>query len=351
MPAYTDHHVHFLATVAARLSVDVTAAHSVLDMVGLIAARRPAGTGWVRAWGYDEAFWQPRCHPTRADLDDALPGRPLVLHHRSGHAAVLNSAALAEIGLAHHPDGVLFDRHDLLGRVPRLDPSSMSAAAARVSSDWSESGVVAFTDATHTNGIEDLELLASWVADGTIGQEVTAMIGPSATGSAPGFGGRVGGVRVGPVKLMAPDHATIAAAHAAGYPVAVHVVDIDALDVTVDAFSSSPAPPGTVDRIEHAALCLPEQVGRVADCGATVVVNPSFLVYRRAKYEAELSAVERPWLIRLASWRQAGVAVRAGSDSPVTPSRPAEMIEAAMAHPFSAAESLDHVEASALLAI
>jgi predicted amidohydrolase YtcJ len=352
---YTDHHVHFLAAVAARLSVDVTSAR---DGPGLVAAISDGatGSGWVRAWGYEEWRLAGGRGPTRDDLDRAVPGRPVVLHHRTGHAAVLNSAALREIGQPDHPDGVLIDRHDLLDRVPRLDPAPMRAAAEELSAAWQAAGVGAFVDATHTNGIGELELLADWCARGVIRQAVTAMVGPDHVGSVPGYGGRVGAVTVGAVKLMPTPGglggiaAKVAAAHESGFPVAVHVVEIDVLDATLDGLQRSAPPDGTDDRIEHNALSLPEQVGRIAESKAVVVVNPSFLAQRRGKYETELTPLERTWLIRMGSLRRAGVVLRAGSDAPVTASRPDQMIRAAVAHPFAADESLGQAEAEMLVA-
>jgi predicted amidohydrolase YtcJ len=353
---YTDHHVHVLASAAARLSVDVSAARSLAEIGAAIragAVRAPRG--WVRAWGYEEWALVERRHPRREDLDLMVRARPMVVHHRTGHAAVLNSAALAEVGEGDHPDGVLFDRHDVLSRVPRLDPAELSAAAGALSGEWEDAGVASVVDATHTNGPGELETLAGWCAKGVIRQAVTAMVGAGHIGALPPFGAGVGPVRVGPVKLM-PSPAdlgslsrAVAAGHAAGHPVAVHVVAVDVLEATLDAFGASPPPPGTVDRIEHNALCLPEQVGRIAACGAMVVVNPSFLLHRRPKYEQELGAVEQEWLIRIASLVRAGIEVRAGSDSPVVPCRPAEIMAAATAHPFVPAESVSREEAERLL--
>ncbi len=58
-------------------------------------------------------------HPTRADLDQAVPDRPAVLYHTSLHACVLNSAALRAAGFADHqpdPPGGAFGR-DSEGRL------------------------------------------------------------------------------------------------------------------------------------------------------------------------------------------------------------------------------------------
>jgi predicted amidohydrolase YtcJ len=355
---YTDHHVHTLASAAARLSVDVSTARSLAEMAAAIRAAASGPTaGWMRAWGYEEWALADRRHPTRQDLDAASRARPLVVHHRSGHVAVLNSVALAEVGEDGHPDGVLFDRHDLLSRVPRLDSGALASAAARVSAEWEGDGVTAVVDATHTNGPEEIETLAGWWDKGVLRQRVTAMVSAGHAHAVAPYGASVDGVRIGAVKLMpspasfdgAALAASVAAAHAAGFPVAVHVVEVDGLDAALAAFEASPPPPGTVDRIEHNALCLPEQVGRIAACRAMVVVNPSFLLHRRPKYERELAPVERGWLIRMRSLVDAGIEVRAGSDAPVVPSRPAEIIAAAMAHPFAPGESLGAEAAEALL--
>lgn len=349
-----DHHVHFLSTVAARLSLDVSSARTLAELEAAVRHAAPApGSGWIRAWGYDEAFLIEGRHPVTADLDRARPDVPVVLHHRTGHAAVLNTRALRAIG---HPDpgpggGLLIDRHDLLARVPRLDPARMRDAAREVSAAWAGRGIGAFVDATATNGPADLDLLAGWCRDGVIVQQVTAMVSCRHLQSTPGYGSAVGAVRVGHAKVMpGPDLApTVEAAHAAGFPVAVHVTEIDVLESTLDAMEASPPPPGRADRIEHASLSLPDQVRRIAERRAAVVVNPSFLLHRRRKYERELQPVERAWLIRIRSFIDAGIEVRAGSDSPVTPAAPAEMVAAATAHPFSPGESVDPLSAARLL--
>lgn len=353
---YTDHHVHLLSTAAARLSVDVSEATS-FEQIGraVTAAADPAGGRWVRAWGYEEWALDEHRHPTRAELDRVAGGRPLVLHHRSGHVAVLNSPALEEVGEGDHPDGVLFDRHDVLSRVPPLPRPRLRAAVASVSREWSAAGIGSVMDATHTNGAAELEMLAGWVAEGSITQRVTAMLSVGSVGSLPPYRSSVGPVRVGPVKIMPTPGSTddlparVAAAHRWGYPVAVHVVEIEVLDATLRSLELSPPPDGTTDRIEHNSLCLPEQVAQIAGCKAMVVVNPGFLLHRRRKYEQQVSEVERPWLVRIGSLLRAGIHVRAGSDSPVTPSRPSEIMAAAMSHPFAAGESVSRGMAEALL--
>lgn len=65
--------------------------------------------------GYVEYKLREKRHPTRVDLDEAVPGRPAVLYHTSLHACVLNTAALREAGFDDRqpgPPGGAFGRDD-----------------------------------------------------------------------------------------------------------------------------------------------------------------------------------------------------------------------------------------------
>src|SRR6201996_7163467 len=78
------------------------------------AGRTPDGS-WVTGAGYVEYKLREDRHPTRADLDAAVPDRPAVVYHTSLHACVLNSAALRAAGLADgqpDPPGGAFSRDD-----------------------------------------------------------------------------------------------------------------------------------------------------------------------------------------------------------------------------------------------
>src|SRR6201996_7099064 len=78
------------------------------------AARTSAGS-WVTGAGYVEYKLREGRHPTRADLDAAVPDRPAVVYHTSLHACVLNTAALRAAGFADQqpdPPGGAFGRDD-----------------------------------------------------------------------------------------------------------------------------------------------------------------------------------------------------------------------------------------------
>ncbi|HMH94060.1 MAG TPA: amidohydrolase family protein, partial [Streptosporangiaceae bacterium] len=76
------------------------------------SSRTPAGS-WVTGSGYVEYRLREGRHPTREDLDQAVPDRPAVVYHTSLHACVLNSAALRAAGFEDRqpdPPGGAFGR-------------------------------------------------------------------------------------------------------------------------------------------------------------------------------------------------------------------------------------------------
>ncbi|WP_419922226.1 amidohydrolase family protein [Candidatus Poriferisodalis sp.] len=375
-PGYLDDHLHLLACAAARRSVDVSDAASIPDMLALVRravrGRSDHGSGgdmaadaWLRAWGYDDALLVERRHPTVAELDAATADRPTVLHHITGHVAVVNTAAAHALGLA--AADVLTERHDLLARVPRPDRSTTVAAVGEVLVELAAAGFTACTDTTHTNDVAALELLAdASAAEPSV--EITAMIGcdrldtlgdvsfgMDVTGSRAAAAAQGQGcVRVGHVKVMPPHDdegvvaEMVAVARDRGFPVAVHAMDIDTLQATLDALEAQPPSQPEPDRIEHCALALPEQLDRIARLGIAVVTQPSFVTRRAQKYQEQLSAIEQGWLWPLASLVRRGIRVTFSSDAPTVPADPQEWIEAATSRTLAPAERVDRTTARRL---
>ena len=54
---------------------------------------------WVIGWGYDPDLLDEKRHPNKMDLDATFPDNPVFLMHVSGHMGVINSVALAKIGM------------------------------------------------------------------------------------------------------------------------------------------------------------------------------------------------------------------------------------------------------------
>ena len=123
IPGLIDAHCHvtdvgYLAAAADCSQPSAPDIATIQARLADAAGRTPDGA-WVTGGGYAEYKLRENRHPTRADLDQAVPGRPAVLYHTSLHACVLNTAALREAGLADgqpDPPGGAFGR-DSEGRL------------------------------------------------------------------------------------------------------------------------------------------------------------------------------------------------------------------------------------------
>jgi predicted amidohydrolase YtcJ len=353
LPGLHDHHVHLRALAAAQASAQVgpeqvrTAAELTTRLRARDAAL-PAGA-WLRCVGYHESVAGPL---DRWALDRMLPnpGRPVRVQHRTGALWVVNSAALARLGLdresgrAPGHTGVERDADGrATGRLWRMDrwlgdrvparPADLAAGLAAVSARAAARGVTGFTDATPGASETDVAGLAAATADGTIGQRLLCMARADVRG--PGGGPRF---RLGPVKIMLDDDTLpsldelagqVHRAHAARRAVAVHCVTRVQLVLTLAALDLAGRRPG--DRIEHGAVIPAETVPALR--GLTVVSQPHFVAERGAQYATDVAPADRPDLWRLRTLIDGGVAVAAGSDAPFGGADPWPVLRAAVSRP------------------
>jgi predicted amidohydrolase YtcJ len=353
LPGFVDPHVHLLAAAAALRSVDCSpgTARSIADIQRLIAAAADATDGWVRAVGYDESALREARHPTRWDLDEAAPDRPVRLLHRSGHAVVLNSRALAIAGIRidseeppggvidrriedGEPTGLLIDMDTTVDRyVPPLPFDDLVEGMRLFNQAVIRAGVTAVQDMTHTNDAERLRLLEDVCqAAGFVPHRL-----PPAT--RPGMPG------AGPVKLMLAEaggisraqakglNVAVGEAHAAGRQVAVHAVTVAAVDAALDAIEAALEHHPRADhrhRVEHASICPPPLAARAAGLGVVVVSNPAFLHAGGERYRRTVAPEDLPHLYAAGLLAARGVTVAAASDAPVTSAEPLIGIAAAI---------------------
>src|SRR6516165_2947131 len=174
IPGLIDAHCHLcdVGYLASSADCSQPAAPDIPAIVARLraaAARTPAGS-WVTGSGYVEYKLREGRHPTRADLDTAVPGRPAILFHTSLHACVLNTPALREAGFgdrepdppagrfgrdhAERLDGVVYEgpTFSLLWGGLRRDMVRMSAVqraglVARAGQHFAALGITAACDA------------------------------------------------------------------------------------------------------------------------------------------------------------------------------------------------------------
>lgn len=307
LPGLADHHLHLIATAAARASVDLGGGTSL----GL-AADGPRD-GWLRVVGAGTEW-------TRADLDRRWPDGPVRVQHRSGRLWMLNSAAIARLGdgltETERRAGQLWDSDTrlraLLGDGELPDLTALGAELAG-------RGVTHVTDASADLSPETVRAMTAAVP-----QHAVSM---AATGT-------------GPRKLVLSDvhlpdadavTAAIAGAHRDGRPVAIHTVTELTLAIALAALSAAGVITG--DRLEHVTMCSDGAAGRIADLGVTVVTQPTIYAAHHAAFLRDTPVAEHPLLWRHAGLLARGIPVAVSSDAPYGDPDPAATLLACAARP------------------
>ncbi|WP_440709659.1 amidohydrolase [Herbiconiux sp. YIM B11900] len=380
VPGLWDNHVHFSQWAAVSRRLDVGGAGSAAETVAIVArAVAASGAGVTTAgegstgtggptgstaaellvgYGFRDGLWSDE--PTAAALDAVSGIRPVVLVSGDLHCCWLNTAALAQFGLAGHPTGLL--REDEAFAVHR----ALDDAPAETVDAWAREAAQAAA-ARGVVGIVDLEMAWNrevWerrldaghdllrVDFGVYPQHLERAIGERMrTGDA--IGRPVDGeslVRVGPAKIItdgslntrtaycfdeypglagsptahglltiAPEDlaALLARATGAGFVPAVHAIGDHANRLVLDAFEAA----GCGGALEHAQLVAESDFARFAPLGVTASVQPEHAMDDR-------DVADRYWAGRtgrsfaLASLLEAGATLALGSDAPVAPLDP-----------------------------
>ena len=345
IPGLHDHHLHLLALAAAATSVvcgppAVTGYRALADELAA-ADRTLASSAWLRGVGYHESVAGDL---DRHTLDALVPTRPCRVQHRSGHGWILNTAALAAIGIAgggELPEGVEIDAAGApTGRIYGLDgwlgdrvPRSVPDLAA-VGRRLGAFGVTAVTDATPVTDPAALQPIVDAVRSGALPQHVAVTGGATLSTDALDL---VDGITVGPAKVVLADHqlpplddvvGAMRTAHDRGRSVAVHCVTRAALALALAAWDDAGVRPG--DRIEHGAVVPDEMAAHVAALGLTVVTQPGFVAERGDDYLADVDEDDRPYLWPCASLIAAGIPVGFGTDAPFGDADPWRAMAAAV---------------------
>jgi predicted amidohydrolase YtcJ len=348
--------------------VDVGSARSLADIRTVLTHRLSvlANDEWLRGYGYDEFFLAENRHPTRHDLDAVSPFHPIILRHRTGHAAVLNSAGLQQARISHdfvppgggivkrdesgEPTGVLYELEDYLRTViPPLSHTEFINGVKQAGTALLQHGVTSFHDASAGNTLEDVAIFQRLAADGVLKSHATIMVGIAAlphlleTKLTP-FN-NADRVRLGSIKIMVHEgrgeiypppeelRELVWQVHGNGLQVAIHAVEEGAVWAALDAIEYAQQRLPRTDhrhRIEHCALCPPPLIEKLVETGSVVITQPGFLYFYGEKYAAEIDPSVHDWLYRSKSLRVHGIPVAGSSDCPIAPLAPLTSLQAAL---------------------
>ncbi|MFQ5829797.1 MAG: amidohydrolase [Candidatus Methylomirabilia bacterium] len=363
IPGFVDPHNHFAVAALERFWADcrtppLKTIPEVQAALRVAAGRAPEGA-WVRGWGYHHARLAERRHPTRYDLDEAVPDRPALLMHFSYHQCVVNSRALAAAGVSRgtqdpaggeigrdrsgEPTGLLFER--AMGLAERASREGWEArfgeGAAAASRRYASQGITTVQDAAVGAATERRYVEAEGAGQLTIRVERMA-VNDSGWFDAPGS---VVGVRegTGVLKLFVDGgyrcamrlrregrEATsgflfyrpgdladlLVVAWRAGWRVTCHAIGNWGVEVAVEAVEQAmrrePGGRGRV-RIDHAVFLTRDLVRRIRTLEVFVVTQPNF-VYDLGGRNARLPS--SMLYLPFGSLLRAGVPLAFSSDYP-----------------------------------
>ena len=382
IPGLIDAHCHlcnvgYLASGADCSQPAAPDIPAILARLRDAAARTPEGS-WVTGSGYVEYKLREGRHPTRADLDAAVPGRPAILFHTSLHACVLNTPALREAGLGDRqpdPPGGRFGR-DREGRLDgvihegptfamlwgglRRDMERMSAVQragliARAGQHFAALGVTAACDAdtrraslTAYAEADEAGVLGVRIAGLVVHDEVDWLLGSGLRGRRSprlaadsvkiwadgGMSSRTAAIHgsypVPPygsgIMYFPPDELTamVREFDAHGLQVCIHAQGDRAIGTVLDTYATvlgGRAGNPLRHRIEHAGSMFAPLAARAAALGIVVAAQPGMLSILGDGF-AEALPERRDELYAYASWRRAGIRVAGSSDAPVITADP-----------------------------
>jgi predicted amidohydrolase YtcJ len=369
-PGFTDSHVHLVGVGMAAMTLDLVGVPSLAEMLARLGAYAAAhregpivGRGWI------ETHWPERRFPTRVDLDAVVADRPVFLERVDGHAAVVNSAALALAGIdanTRDPEGGRIERDAAGAATGMLIDNAASLAQARFPAPTAAMQRAALQEAARlyasrgwtgvhnmsTSGAEALlfqELAAAGelplhadiyltpddseivmqrgphgegavrvrgvkhYMDGALGSRGAALLAPYA--DAP----TTSGLLVTPPDVL---RAFLRDARARGVQIVTHAIGDRGnrlvLDAYRDTFADDPdALRAARWRIEHAQVIAPEDIPRFAQMGVIASMQPSHAISDLHFAPSRLGPERLDGAYAWRSLLDSGAVICAGSDAPV----------------------------------
>jgi len=372
VPGFNDAHCHTFGFIRKLGSIDLSppSVRSIADIKAAVRqrARNTPPGNWITATDYNEFYLAEKRHPNRRDLDEAAPEHPVVLTHRSLHACVLNSLALAMAditGETPEPEGAIIDREldggepsgllfEMLGYIrgqvlPPLSGEELAQGIAIANRRYLSMGITSLQEASVGNDLASWQNLKRSKDSAELASRVSMMFGfdalPQFQEAGLEFGSgdeqlRLGGVKIilneTTGKLQPPQeelNRQALSAHRAGFQLAIHCIEPGTVAAAITAleyvYNRLPVAERR-HRLEHCSECPPELLERLVELKAMVVTQPPFIYYGGERYLATVPPERQEWLYRIKSFLDSGLIVAGSSDSPVVPDNPLLGIYAAV---------------------
>jgi len=389
LPGFIDSHIHLYAFGEMLLRqadlVGSTSLDDILSRLRSLQNRRP--TGWLVGHGFDNDKLREKRFPNRAELDKISTKQPIIISRICGHALVANSPAIALLSPAERAagdaDSGLFTEtaawsfYKLIPQLSEDEAEEAVLAAARVALHTGITTVQTLLDTPSQmiaysrlhqktrlplrvvaippySAVENLHSLGlrsgfgddrlqfgacKFFSDGSLGAQTAWLSEPYADNP------QTRGLRIydpDDLKQKCRD------AQKKGFQLAIHAIGDQALRETLDAIEF--ALDGESNdfhrhRVEHASLCPPDCLQRMAKLKIVVTIQPQF-VTSDTWTPNRLGPTRTPWAYPFKSMFNAGIPIALSSDCPVEKLDAFDAVAAAVGrHSWSPHETLTPLEA------
>lgn len=385
-PGLIDNHLHLISTGITMGWVDATPAAAptlaaLMEKLAERAAVTPKGA-WVRARGYDQVKLDVGRHPTREELDRAVPDHPVLLTRACGHVAIANSLALSLADVTEAtpvPDGGVIGTTDgrlngflaenaqnlIKTAIPEVTTEELIDGIERAGRYLLSLGITSCMDAAvgQLAGFAEIQAYEMAKLSGRLPVRVwlTLLGDPGVSivedswraGLISGAGDDM--LRVGAVKIfldgsaggrtawmskpylgepdnigvqMLPDadvEAIVKSCHDRGYQMACHAIGDGAIEQLITAYEKALAgnpDPDRRHRIEHCGFSSPEQDRRMKAAGILPAPQMAFIHDFGDSYVSVLGEERGKASYQIGTWMRMGLKPSTGSDSPVCSPEP-----------------------------
>jgi predicted amidohydrolase YtcJ len=370
VPGFIDAHAH-IWKIGHLLTtmLDLRRVHSIDDLCAAVRQRDanlPPGD-WLQGRGFNEAVLAEKRKPTRDDLDQAVPNRPVVLTRTCGHIFVANSAALKLAGITAHtdapvggvierdergePNGILHET--AMGLITRVMPPPTASDYEKMIRAALEHQLSLGISSSSDCGVspELLDVYLELDHEGTLPARISVMPLRRVDGRKDpvplpeqyvsdmlrvdtvkfladgGLSGATAALSVpyrhantkGTLRFEGEDLRRLCQeSHDSGWRIATHAIGDVAIDLVLSIYESlGPHPKGFAHRIEHFGLPDAAQLRRAAKLGVISVPQAIFIHALGANFIEMIpdSLFQRTYPIR--GMLDAGLTVALSSDAPV----------------------------------
>ena len=378
VPGFTDAHAHFMGLGQEKLFVDLRDTKDIPEVIARLKAFEAnlPDDAWIQGRGWNQVLWPGREFPTRQDLDEAFPTRPVWLSRIDGHASWANTAALEAAGMdkirsasdpqggaiirnaTGEPTGVFVDTAQrFVGRVaPGVTEEDLDRALELALQEAAEMGLTGIHDAGV--GSATIDRYKRFIDEDRFTVRMYAMVG----GPGETFDTYCGNhlidygdkLTVRSVKLVLDgalgsrgaalladysDHpgnqglirtsleefnATVQKALECGYQVNTHAIGDRANKVLLDGYELAGATPEGRHRDEHTQIIDLEEIPRFKALGIIASMQPTHATSDLNMAEDRLGAHRIKGAYAWRTLKDAGIPLAFGSDFPVEKSNPLE---------------------------